>query len=249
VRVELGAVVIDMMVIPIYTASASFVRHAQPAAAGCTLRSAPPCQISICLRMVPDGGVDGPPAPMVVSAGPIEISGGTQKAMLTPDQSGAYPQVRQPTMWGVTDTLSFTAAGDPQGVPGFSGSVAGPGVIRITEMASAPWPTTLEGVIKIHSAAGASLAWTGATSGFVEADLIAYYPDRITRASCRLPAMPGSAMIPPASLSDFQPASGGVILSADGTQSVRVGEFSVDLVLSVPPTSATGYAAAAVQFE
>jgi hypothetical protein len=248
VRVELGAFVLDMMVVPIYTASASFLRHAQPAA-GCTVRSAPPCQITICLRMVPDGGVDGMPLPTTVSAGPIEISGGTQKAMLTPDQNGTYPMVRQPTMWGATDTLSFTAAGDPQGVPGVRGAVAGPGAIRITEMAGAPWPTTLEGSITIHSAAGASLAWTGATSGFVEADLIAYYPDRITRASCRLPATPSSGMIPAASLTDFLPASGGVILSADGTQSVGAGEFAIDLVLSVPPTTATGVAAAPVQFE
>ncbi len=192
----------------------------QATSSACTERTVGPCDVLRC--NLADGGT---PPVTELSAGTIDIGGGTSSATLAPASDSSYAYGGNLPTYAAGDSITVSASG--AAIPAFSTSVAFGSPISIT----APG---LSGAPVIDHTKDLAITWTGGGSSHVLVAISESVPDRSVFITCVFDEVSGSATVPAGAVSDLEVATlgsgsgqGDLSIFSAGVANVSPGGFPV----------------------
>ncbi len=168
----------------------------------------------------------GPQPLRNVSAGTIHFDGTTAPVMLVPDGSGAYATSDSTDLLftpGSTISISTTGAE----IPPLSGTVVTPTKVTVTSVGGVMGRP--ESVDRTHDIV---VTWIGGTTGDVEVGF-SQGIDSLDAVDCRLPAGPGTGVVPAEALAELQSGGAELGIFAESLLMVDAGGWTVKLDASV----------------
>ena len=209
-----------------YSAGASFVAGIIPSTSpACTLSVVGDCQAYACVVQSLDAGSSGP-APPLVSAGTVTISGGTTVATMTPDQTNIYTtSSNTQSLFAGGETLSFATSG--AAAPASTTMLIAPTPVTITTPAQAASYT-------ITRANGFALAWSRGGAGTVvigiQSAITSTAPGtQYGSVRCEFPVAGGSAIVPAASLAVLPVGNASFQMAVANRASSAVGDWVMNV--------------------
>lgn len=176
-----------------YRAGASF-RHITSPDTTVTTKTIGPCLL--------ETYGDGEQAKEVVlSAGVVQIAGGSTPITLTPKSDSTYAiSTANTSLYSGGQTLMVTAAG--KDVPAFTTSLVAPSAVTLSA------PAAPGGSLTVTRSAGVTATFTGASSGDVVLYFDAAATDKAYSLTCKFKAAAGTGVIPAAAFADFPAGNG-----------------------------------------
>jgi len=192
-------------------------------------------ECSVCVAPHTDGQGSHTTRPL---AGPITVSVGSRPFHLQP-AGGVYGGAQTPPLKG-GETVRIEAAGDPKGVPAFSGEVVAPVFVALAASSG------LRDRAKLVAGSPVDVAWAPPSpDGQVRVEVVAVRPSgpsgesTQTHLVCEFDGKSGKGSIPADLLGRLAPGTAVLSVAAESTVVVHAGAFDVKLGVSDSIVSGT----------
>lgn len=214
------------------TVTAGFGENSSTSSVRCTQRTQGACTINECTTPATDGGAAPQDAGAsnngARSAGVITISGGGQMVQLMPGADNQYMTSNQQVQVFAPGTaLTVSAAGDPMGVPAFTGMLTMPSAVTVT----APM-LSFTAATPISRSQALAAAWTGGTTGKVSVVLVSSQSSSSVTVSCSFDAAGGTGTVPADIMALLPAGTGTIAVGSTDTREQMAGDYKVTLTSS-----------------